>query len=63
MRNQKTSLTETEGQYVHMKGWSLLPAQPIGSRDVTEQVKRNAAVGVLRADRLCAAANPNLKSA
>jgi hypothetical protein len=44
-----------------MKEWSLLSAQPISSRDVTEPVKRNAAVDILRAQRRCAAANTTLK--
>jgi hypothetical protein len=44
-----------------MKEWSLLSAQQIGSRDVTEPMKSNAALDILRAERRCAAANPNLK--
>ena len=63
MRKQKKIRAETERQYVHMKQWSLLSAQPIGSRVVTGPMKRNAAVDILRAERRCAVANPNLKSA
>jgi hypothetical protein len=62
MRKQKTLRAVTEGKYVHMKEWSLLSARSIGSRDVTEPMKRTAAVDFLRAERRCAAANPNLKS-
>jgi len=63
MRKQKTFRAVTEGKYVHMKEWSLSSARPIGSRDVTEPMKRNAAFEILRADRRCATAKPNLKSA
>jgi len=62
MRTQKTIRAVTEGQHVHMKEWSLLSAHQIGSRDVTEPMKRNAVLDILRAERPCAAANPNLKS-
>jgi len=63
MRKQKSFRGVTEGQYVHMKQWNLLSTQPIGSRGVTQPMKMDAAVDILLAERRCAAANPNLKSA